>query len=43
MMKNIVNYMGSKVVVLNVDGCASILGFKDVVGKTMKLVKNSGR
>ena len=32
----------TKIVVLHVEGCASIVGFRDVVGKTVKMVKYDG-
>ena len=34
MLANLCDYFGEKIVVLHIEGCASILGFRDVVGKT---------
>ena len=42
MLANLCDYFGEKIVVLHIDGCASIVGFRDVVGKTVKMVKYDG-
>ena len=42
MLANLCNYFGEKIVVLHIEGCASIVGFRDVVGKTVKMVKYEG-
>ena len=42
MLANLCDYFGEKIVVLHIEGCASIVGFRDVVGKTMKMVKYDG-
>ena len=41
-LANLCDYFGEKVVVLHIEGCASIVGFRDVVGKTVKMVKYDG-
>ena len=33
---------GDEIVVLHIDSCASIVGFRDVVGKTVKVAKYDG-
>ena len=42
MLANLCDYFGEKIVVLHIEGCASIVGFRDVVGKTVKMVKYDG-
>ena len=32
-----VNYLGKQVVVLNIQGCASVVGFREFVGRILKL------
>ncbi len=32
-------YLGSDIVVVRMDGCASIVGFRNLVGQSLKLVK----
>ena len=39
MRGNHCDYFGGEIVVLHIEGCASIVGFTDVVGKTVKLFK----
>ena len=38
----ICDYLGENIVVLHIEGCASIVSFRDVVGKTVKMVKYDG-
>ena len=42
MLANLCDYFGDNIVVLYIEGCASIVGFRDVVGKTVKMVKYDG-
>ena len=42
MLANLCDYFVEKIVVLHIEGCASIAGFRDVVGKTVKMVKYDG-
>ena len=39
MLSNLVTYLGDDIVVMHMEGCASVVGFKDIVGKSLKLVK----
>ena len=39
MFNNLANYMSSDVHVVRLDGCASIIGFREVVGKSLNVVK----
>ena len=42
MFANLCDYFGENIVVLHIEGCASIVGFRDVVGKTLKIVNYDG-
>ena len=42
MLGNLCDYFGENIVVLHIEGCASIVGFRDVVGKTVKMVNCDG-
>ena len=42
MLANLCDYFGEEIVVLHIEGCASIVGFTDGVGKTVKVVKYDG-
>ena len=39
MFNNLANYMSSDVQVVCLDGCASIIGFREVMGKSLNVVK----
>ena len=39
MLANLTNVLGDDGVLIRVDGCASILGFKEMVGSTLQMVK----
>ena len=39
MFTKLVKHMGDDIVVLCIDGCASIVGFREFVGKTLKIAK----
>ena len=39
MFTKLISYLGNDVVVVSVDGCASVVGFRDLVGRSFKLVK----
>ena len=39
MLSNLTTHLGDDVVVVHVEGCASVLGFKELLGKSLKLVK----
>ena len=39
MFTKLVNHLGEHIIVLRMDGCASILGFRELVGKMVKVVK----
>ena len=39
MLSNLIDCLGDNTVLVRLDGCASILSFREFVGKTLKLVK----
>ena len=39
MFTKLVTYLGGDVVVLNIEGCASIVGFREFVGKMLKVTE----
>ena len=39
MFSKLAMHLGDDVVVLNIDGCASIIGFQEFIGKVMKVAK----
>ena len=41
MLANLCDYFGEKIVVLHIEGCAYIVGFRDVV-ETVKMIKYEG-
>ena len=42
MLANLCDYFGEEIAVLHIDGCASIVGFTDGVGKTVNVMKYDG-
>lgn len=40
MLANLTDHFGDEIVMLHVEGCASILGFRDYIGKSVKLVRD---
>ena len=39
LISKLVRYFGDEIVVLSIEGCASVIGFCDEVGKVIKLSK----
>jgi len=39
MFQNLTNYLGNDIVVIRMEGCASVVGFRHLVGKSLKLVE----
>ena len=39
MLSNLTTHLGDDVVVVRVEGCACVVGFKELLGSTLKLVK----
>ena len=42
MFADLCDYLGEEIVVLHIEGCASIVDFRDVIGKTVKVVMYDG-
>lgn len=39
MLSNLMNCLGNDGVIIRIDGCASIIGFREAVGNTLKMIK----
>ena len=39
-MTNLTTYLGDDIVAVRMEGCVSVVGFRELVGKSLKLVKD---